>query len=164
MKKPLTKRLSLNTVGKVLVRPDASRRGFAWLQPESLLAEEIAKDATSPIAVTHEIARQNGTTPGAFNPVFLVWTLLAALVMVAVDARRRPVLASVAYGLTILVTLSIAFARLPAFAHALPSVPETVTATLLTALAGLTGGALAKRVTALIQHASPDGVGDPIRA
>ena len=70
--------------------------GFAWLQPESFLAEEIAKDPTSPTAVAHEMARKNGTRPGAFNPAFLVWTLLAGLVTVAVDARCRPVLASVA--------------------------------------------------------------------
>jgi hypothetical protein len=60
--------------------------------------------------------------------------------MVAVDARRRPVLASVAYGLTLFVTVSVAFARLPAFAESLPSVPETVVAALLTAFAGLVGG------------------------
>jgi hypothetical protein len=143
---------------------EISRVGFAWLQPESFLAEEIAKDPTSPIAVTHEIARKNGTTPGTFNPAFLVWTLLASLVMVAVDARRRPVLASVAYGLTLFVTLSIAFARLPAFTHALPSAPQVMVAALLTMLAGLAGGVLAGRATALIQHASPDGVGDPVRA
>ncbi len=74
-----------------------SRAGFAWVQPESFLAEEIAKDPTSPIAVAHEMARKNGTTPGAFNPIFVGLALLAALVMVAVDARGRPVLASVAY-------------------------------------------------------------------
>jgi hypothetical protein len=97
---------------------EISRMGFAWFEPESFLAEEIVKEPTSPIAVAHEIARKNGTTPGAFNPMFLLWTLLAAFVMMAVDARRRPLRASVAYGLSLLVTLSIAFARLPAFAHA----------------------------------------------
>jgi hypothetical protein len=40
-----------------------SRVGFAWVQPESFLAEEIAKDPTSTIAVAHEMARKNGTTP-----------------------------------------------------------------------------------------------------
>ena len=83
-----------------------SRAGFAWVQPESFLAEEIAKDPTSPIAVAHEMARKNGTTPGAFNPIFVGLALLAALVMVAVDARDRPVLASVAYSLTVFVTVA----------------------------------------------------------
>ena len=121
-----------------------SRVGFAWLQPASFLAEEIAKDPTSPIAMAHEMARKNGTTPGAFNPVFLVWTLLAGLVMVAVDARRRPVLASVASSMTLFVTLSVAFARLPAFAQSLPSVLETALAAAVTVLAGLAGGVLAR--------------------
>jgi len=75
-----------------------SRAGFAWVQPESFLAEEIAKDPTSPIAVAHEMARKNGTRPGASNPIFVGLTLLAALVMVAVDARHQPVLAAAAYG------------------------------------------------------------------
>ncbi len=84
-----------------LVGAEVSRMGFAWLQPESFLAEEIAKDPTSPIAVAHEMARKNGTRPGGFNPVFMVWPLLASVVMGAVDASRRPALASVAYGLTL---------------------------------------------------------------
>src|SRR4029453_1523806 len=53
-----------------LVGAEVSRMGFAWVQPESFLAEEIAKDPTSPIAVAHEMARKNGTRPGGFNPVF----------------------------------------------------------------------------------------------
>jgi hypothetical protein len=67
------------------------------------------------------------------------WTLLASLVMVAVDARRRPVLASVAYSMTLFVTLSVAFARLPAFAQSLPSVLETALAAAVTVLTGLAG-------------------------
>jgi hypothetical protein len=93
-----------------------SRAGFAWVQPESFLAEEIAKDPTSPIAVAHEMARQNGTTPGAFTPIFVGLALLAALVMVTVDARDRPVLASVAYSITVVVAVSATLARMPAFA------------------------------------------------
>jgi hypothetical protein len=120
-----------------------SRVGFAWVQPESFLAEEIAKDPTSPIAVAHEMARKNATTPGAFNPIFVGLALLAAFVMVAVDARGRPVLASVAYSLTIFVTVSTTLARMLAFAQSLPSVPETALATAVTVLAGLAGGVLA---------------------
>ena len=89
------------------------------------------------------MARKNGTRPGGFNPVFMVWPLLASLVMGAVDARRRPALASVAYGLTLFMAVSVAFARLPAFAESLPSVPETALAAAVTVLAGLAGGVLA---------------------
>ena len=63
------------------------------------------------------MARKNGTTPGAFNPIFVGLALLAALVMVALDARDRPVLASVAYSLTVFVMVSTTLARMPAFAQ-----------------------------------------------
>jgi hypothetical protein len=85
------------------------------------------------------MARKNGTTPGAFNPIFVGLALLAALVMVAVDARNRPVLASVAYGMTVFVTVSATLARMPAFAQSLPSVSETALAAALTVLAGVVG-------------------------
>jgi hypothetical protein len=128
-----------------------SRAGFAWVQPESFLAVEIAKDPTSPIAVAHEMARKNGTTPGAFNPIFVGLALLAALVMVAVDARGRPVLASVAYSITVFVTVSATLARMPAFAQSLPSVPQTALAAAATVLGGVAGGVLASAVERL-QH------------
>jgi hypothetical protein len=106
----------------------------------SFLAEEIAKDPTSTIAVAHEMARKNGTTPGAFNPTFVGLALLAALGMVAVDARHKPVLASVAYSITVFVTVSATLARMPAFAQSLASVPQTALAATVTVLAGVTGG------------------------
>ena len=98
--------------------------------------------------MTHEIARKNGTTPGAFNRTVLVLTLLASSVMVAVDPRRRPVLASLGYGLTLFVAVGLALARLPAFAQSLPSAPQIVVAAILTMGAALAGGALARRATA----------------
>jgi hypothetical protein len=117
-----------------------SRVGFAWVQPESFIAEEIAKDPTSPIAVTHEIARKNGTRPGTFNPIFAALALLAAIVMVT-DPRSQPVLAAINYGMTTFVMVSVALARIPAFAQSLPSAPETAAAALLTVLAGPAEGA-----------------------
>jgi hypothetical protein len=63
--------------------------------------------------------------------------------MVAVDARDRPVLASVAYSLTILVAVSTTLVRMPVFAHSLPSVPETALAAAVTVLVGVAGGVLA---------------------
>jgi hypothetical protein len=57
------------------------------------------------------MARKNGRTTGAFNPIFVGLAFLAALVMVVVDARGRPVLASVAYSLTVFVTVSTTLAR-----------------------------------------------------
>ncbi len=124
-----------------------ARAGFAWIQPVSFIGEEIAKDPTSPIAVNHEIARKNGTTPGAFNPILIPVALLAALAMVAVDARRRPRLAGLAYGVTLFIAFGLVLARLPAFATSLPSMTETAVAAVLTALAGLGAGAIACRMT-----------------
>jgi hypothetical protein len=135
-----------------------SRAGFVWVQPESFLAEEIAKDPTSPIAVAHEMARKNGTTPGAFNPIFVGLALLAALGMVLVDARDRPVLASVAYSITVFVTVSATLARMPAFAQSLPSVPETALAAALTVLAGLAGGRARERGSGAVRARSRRGL------
>ena len=123
-----------------------SQVGFAWTQPVSFLAEEIAKDPTSPIAVANEMARRNGTLPGAPSPGLLGASLLAAIVMAAVDARRRPVAASLAYGLAIFVALGIVQLRTPAFAQSLPSALETAVALVVTALAGVAGGAMARRL------------------
>lgn len=121
--------------------------GFAWTEPVSFIAEEIAKDPTSPIALAHEIAQRNGTRPGAMNPSFLTATSLAALVMGAVDARRRPGLASLAYGMALFVAVGIVLARMPAFAQSVPSMLATVVAMVAVALAGLAGGSAARRVT-----------------
>src|SRR5437899_7056493 len=47
-----------------MVGAGIARVGFAILQPESVIQEEAAKDPTSPIAVSDEIARKNRSTPG----------------------------------------------------------------------------------------------------
>jgi hypothetical protein len=77
--------------------------------------------------------------------------LLAALGMVAVDARGRPVLASVACSITVFVTVSTTLARMPAFAQSLPSVPETALAAAGTVLAGVAGGVLAREAVEQLQ-------------
>ncbi|HEV8397044.1 MAG TPA: hypothetical protein VGQ37_22335 [Vicinamibacterales bacterium] len=131
-----------------VVGATVARNGFAWMQPVSFLADEIAKDPTSPIAVAHEMARKNGTTLDAFNPIGPLLALLAAIGMTAIDPRRRPVLAALAYGLTLFAALGVFLSRAPAFVDSLPSVLETAVAAILTVLAGLVGGALARRATA----------------
>jgi hypothetical protein len=134
--------VALGAVGDVI-----SRAGFAWLRPVSVIGEAIAQDPTSPIAIGWEIARKNGTAVGAWVPRLLAVTFLAALVMGAVDARRRPLAASLAYALTLFVLTSVSLARLPAFADSLPSAPDTAVALALTALATLLGYAITRRVT-----------------
>ena len=63
--------------------------GFAWLEPVSVIEEEIAKDSVSPIALAHTIAIKNGTTPGRTGGVLHIFALLPAVVMAALDPRRR---------------------------------------------------------------------------
>ena len=135
-----------------------ARAGFAWIQPVSFIAEEIAKDPASPIAVTHEISRKNGTAVGAHISMLVMLALLAALVMTAVDARRRPVLASLAYGVTLFVAVGVFLARMPAFKDSIPSAPDTALAAVLTALAALAGGALARQATGDNRVKLRDGV------
>ena len=60
-------------------------------------------------------------------------------------------LASVAYSITVLVTVSVTLARMPAFAQSLPSVPETALAAAVTALAGWAGGVLAREAVEQLQ-------------
>jgi hypothetical protein len=119
--------------------------GFAWLRPVSVIGEAIARDPASPIAIAHEIARKNGTAPGAWTPLLLAVSALAALAMTAVDARRRPIAAALLYAAALFVAAGVALARLPAFAAALPSALDVAVAALLTALAAVASGALGRR-------------------
>ena len=122
-----------------------SRLGFAWTKPTPFLAEEIAKDPTSPIAVSHEIARKNGTTPPAGNRGVMLIAVLAAVSMAAVDARRRPALAALAFALTLFAGVGLLLARLPAFAQSLPSLADAAVALVLTSIAALVAGTIAAR-------------------
>ena len=133
--------LALGAIGGVI-----ARTGFGWLRPVSFIADEIARDPTSPIALAHEIARKNGTAPGAWNPLLLAVTIVGALMMIAVDARRRPVAAAVAYGAGVLVAAGLVLAWLPAFAHSLPSRLDIATAALITLGAAVVAGVIAARI------------------
>jgi hypothetical protein len=137
--------LLLGVLALGLAGAGIARLGFAYTRPTSFLAEEIAKDPTSPIAVTHEIARKNGTAPRAGNPMVAVLSLVAALAMAVVDPRRRPALAALAFGTTLFVGVGALLVRLPAFAQSLPSLPDVALALALTVLAALAAGTLAGR-------------------
>ena len=128
-----------------------ARAGFAWLQPVSFIGEEIAKDPTSPIAVSHEIARKNSTLAGAANLRGFAVMVLATLGLTIADARRRPLAASLVFGLTMMAGSGLALALQPAFADSLPSVAATAVAVVLTLLAGAAGGALAARVAGMLE-------------
>jgi hypothetical protein len=134
----------LVAAGVSLIGQQVARGGFAIVQPESVIADEIRKDPASPIALAAAIrAKSEGGLPLALR---LALPVLAAAVMAGLDPRRRPLLACVAYGLALLALYGWSTSHHPAFAPLTPSGAETAAAVALAALAALTGGFVARRV------------------
>jgi hypothetical protein len=123
-----------------------ARVGFEILRPVSVIDEEIAKDPTSPIALATAIARKTGSTPGSTGGLFHVISVLPVLALVLVDPRRRPELAAIAYGVTLLATSGWTFAANPAFAPQVPGAAAMAAALALTLGAGTVGGHLGRRL------------------
>jgi hypothetical protein len=121
--------------------------GFALLRPVSVIQEEIAKDPESPIAVAYAIARKNGTMPGRTGGTFHVFALLPVAAMAALDPRRRPVLATMAYAATIFVVLGRLLSARAAFAPLVPGVLETAVAFALVLVAAVIGATVARRLS-----------------
>ena len=146
-------------LGISFVGEHITRVGFAIVQPESVIGEEIQKDPTSPIALAAAIRAKNR---GAGIPmaVRLLLPVLAAAVMAAVDPRRRPASACVAYGVALLALYGWSTSHSPAFAPLVPSTTETATALALTVLASLAGAVLARRLADGLQPRPPAPVAD----
>jgi hypothetical protein len=138
-------------LGIAVLGEQVARVGFAMAQPESVLDEEIARDPTSVIALAAAIRAKSGGT-GMPQPIRLLLPVLAAAVMTAVDPRRRPTAACVAYGVALLALYGWSTSHSPAFQPLVPSTAQTAAALALTALAGLLGalaaGHLADRLGA----------------
>jgi hypothetical protein len=126
-----------------------ARAGFEIIQPVSIVEEEITRDPTSPIAVTHAIARKNGSTPGGAPSSSLarLFSLAPVLLLIALDPRRRPVPASVCYAAGLFALWGLTIGRTPAFAPMMPGVGITVAAFLLTMAAAFIGGTAAGRLS-----------------
>src|SRR5262250_3057369 len=109
--------LAVGTIGATIARV-----GFEIIQPVSVIEEEIAKDPTSPIAVTHAIARKNGSTPGGVpgGRLARLLSFMPVLLLVAVDPRRRPLAATVAYAIGLFAFWALAIGRTPAFEPMIP--------------------------------------------
>jgi hypothetical protein len=120
--------------------------GFTVLKPESSIQEVLAsEDRTSPIAVAHEMARRNGTpVGGSWLP--RVFPLLGAILIVAADARRRPVAAALAFVAGLLAVAYPMMLRSPALAHVRPDAATAAVGFTLTLLAAAVGGWLAARL------------------
>src|SRR5262249_5934344 len=120
-----------------------ARTGFAWLQPVSVIDGEIVKDPTSPIALAHEIARKNGTAPGDSGSLVLM-SLVPVMVMVALDPRRRPIVASVGWAAALFVIYGRSLSGTPAFHPMAPGAALTALAFALTMAAAVLGGRTAR--------------------
>jgi hypothetical protein len=130
-----------------LIGVEIARQGFEILQPVPLAAEEIAKDPTSPIAIAQAIAQKNGRTPaGLGSTTRQVLSLIPVLVLVAVDARRRPLAATIGYGVALLATMGWALTRSPAYAPMAPGIGVTALALALTVVAAVISAAAARRL------------------
>jgi hypothetical protein len=139
-----------------LAGSQVARAGFAWLRPIPVVEEEIARDPASPIALAHEIARKNRTTPGAPAAFLALIALVPAAVMVGADPRRRPVAASVAWAGSLFIVHGVILARSPAFRSLVPGAGETVVALAITAGAAVLGGLAARRLADLVATRSPE--------
>jgi hypothetical protein len=121
-----------------LIGEQIARVGFAVVKPVPVITEEIKKDPTSPIALAAEIRQKNR---GAGPPwvVRLMLPVVAAATLVAVDLRRRPAIACVAYGVAMLALFGWSIGQTPAFRPGAPSAAETALALAITVVTALIG-------------------------
>jgi hypothetical protein len=130
-----------------LVGGQIARAGFAWLQPVSVIDAEIAKDPTSPIALAHEIARKNGTVPAEAGRFLMLVGLIPAVVMMALDPRRRAVGASVGWAVALFVIYGAILGGSPAFHPMAPDAAATALALGVTVAAAILGGLAARQLS-----------------
>jgi hypothetical protein len=133
--------LAIGAIGVTIARV-----GFDIIQPVSVIEEEIAKDPTSPIAVSHAIARKNGGTPGGVpgGGLARILSLVPVLLLVGVDPRRRPVRATLAYAIGLFAFWALTIGRTPAFEPMTPGAVVTVVAFSITVLMALVGASAAR--------------------
>jgi hypothetical protein len=133
--------LAIGTIGA-----NIARIGFEIIQPMSVVQEEIAKDPTSPIAVSHAIARKNGGTPGGVpgGSLARLLSLVPVLLLVALDPRRRPVPATIAYAVGLFAIWALTIGRTPAFQPMMPGLGTTIAALLIGIVMALIGATAAR--------------------
>ena len=127
-------------IGLGLVGQQIARIGFETLKPVSVIDSEITKDPTSPIAVAMLMARKEGITPGQTGGQRHTFALLPVLAMALVDARRRPLAATLAYAVTLFAVLAWRLPSRPSLAAMAPGAPDTIVALLLVVAAAMAGG------------------------
>ena len=144
--------LALGTIGASI-----ARIGFEIIQPVSVIQDEIAKDPTSPIAVTHAIARKNGFTPGGApgGLAARIFTFVPVLLLVAVDPRRRPLASTLVYAIGLFALWALTIGRTPAFEPMMPGLGPTVAALGITLVMALIGGIAAHRLADVLAGDEP---------
>jgi hypothetical protein len=134
-------------IGLGLIGQQIARKGFEIMQPVSVIEEEIAKDPTSPIAVATVMARKEGFPAGQTGGRRHLFALWPALAMALVDARRRPIAATLAYAATLFALLAWRLPSRPSLAAMAPGLPETILALLLTLAAALVAAHAARSLS-----------------
>jgi len=125
-----------------------ARVGFEIVQPVSVIEDEIAKDPTSPIAVATIMGRKNGTTPGRVGGwPLMVMGIGPVLALSLVDARTRPLAATLAFGIVLFGVASWLLPGRPALAPMAPGLAPSAMAFALTIAAALLGGMTATRLS-----------------
>ena len=119
-----------------------------------MIQEEIAKDPTSSIALAYTLAIRSGRAPGRVGGLLHAVALLPAAAMAAMDARRRPLTATVAYAAALFGVLAWVLSHRPALASMAPGAPETALALALTLIAAVSGGAVARALSDLLLRAA----------
>lgn len=131
--------LALGALALHYVGAGVADAGFVLTQPTPAIEEAIAADPDSPIALAWEMARRNGA-PAPGRSAMLRWLpVLPAVIAMLLNPQRR--WTGAVLGLALVVVSGVMLAPIPALAHALPSVVDTVIALLLAALTGLAGAA-----------------------
>ncbi len=133
------------TVG--IVGQQVARAGFAIIQPVSFIGDEVARDASSPIAVGREIAEKNQAVPPPWA-LRLALPLVPAALMALADPRRRAGVAAIVYGVTVFTAYAWFLSTLPAYAPLTPTGVETAAALALTVAYGASGGLAARWLSA----------------
>ena len=129
-----------------------ARVGFELLQPVSVIGEEIAKDPTSPIALSNIIARKAGRQPASSSPMVMLALLIPVLVLVGLDARTRPRAASLGYAVTLFALVGWRLAVSPAFGPMTPGAGATLIALILTVVAAVVGAAAGTRLSLALER------------
>jgi hypothetical protein len=133
----------LVAVGVSLGGQLVSRAGFAIVEPVSFIEEEVAKDPTSALAVGREIAAKNRAAPAGWLLRLLLPLIPAALLAVA-DARRRPLGATIVYGVALFAVYAWFSTTLPAYSPVAPGPGAMAMGLVLVLMTGGAGGLAAR--------------------